>query len=67
MIAKLERRPLREAFPSEVKDLSRWIQENLEELVHTSKPWVFDHCARLHTRDRRLRHDRRDCGGGKDQ
>jgi hypothetical protein len=26
MVAKLERVALREAFPSEVKDLSRWVQ-----------------------------------------
>ena len=32
MVAKLERVALREAFPSEVKDLSRWVQTNLDEL-----------------------------------
>jgi len=32
MVAKLERVALREAFPSEVKDLSRWVQINLDEL-----------------------------------
>ncbi len=32
MVAKLERVALREAFPSEVKNLSRWIQTNLDEL-----------------------------------
>jgi hypothetical protein len=32
MVDKLIRVALREAFPSEVKDLSRWVQSNLEEL-----------------------------------
>ena len=32
MIAKLERVPLRDAFPSEVKDLSQWVRANIEEL-----------------------------------
>jgi hypothetical protein len=32
MIAKLKRVALREAFPSEVKDLSKWIQKNIDEL-----------------------------------
>jgi len=32
MVAKLTRVPLREAFPSEVKDLSKWVQANLSEL-----------------------------------
>lgn len=32
MVAKLERVPLRAAFPSEVKNLSRWVQLNLDEL-----------------------------------
>ena len=32
MVAKLERVALREAFPSEVKDLSKWVQLNLDEL-----------------------------------
>lgn len=32
MVAKLERLKLRDAFPSEVKDLSKWVQDNIEEL-----------------------------------
>ena len=32
MIAKLERVQLREAFPREVRDLSKWVQANLDEL-----------------------------------
>jgi len=32
MVAKLERVNLRDAFPSEVKDLSTWVQDNLDEL-----------------------------------
>lgn len=32
MVAKLEHRPLREAFISEVKDLSKWVQNNIDEL-----------------------------------
>jgi len=32
MIAKLERVALREAFPSEVKDLSQWVRNNMDEL-----------------------------------
>ena len=32
MVAKLTRVQLREAFPSEVKDLSKWVQANLDEL-----------------------------------
>jgi Domain of unknown function (DUF4268) len=32
MVAKLERVALRLAFPSEVKDLSKWVQNNIEEL-----------------------------------
>lgn len=32
MVAKLERVALREAFPSEVKNLSRWVQTNIDEL-----------------------------------
>lgn len=32
MVAKLERLKLRDAFPSEVKDLSKWVQQNIKEL-----------------------------------
>lgn len=32
MVAKLQRLALREAFPSEVRDLSRWVQTNIDEL-----------------------------------
>jgi hypothetical protein len=32
MIAKLERVALREAFPSEVRDLSQWVKANMEEV-----------------------------------
>jgi hypothetical protein len=32
MVARLERLKLREAFPSEVKDFSRWLHENIDEL-----------------------------------
>ncbi|MGE0279267.1 MAG: DUF4268 domain-containing protein [Rhizobiaceae bacterium] len=32
MVAKLERVPLRVAFPSEVRDLSRWVKANIEEI-----------------------------------
>lgn len=32
MVARLERVRLREAFPSEVKDFSRWLHDNIDEL-----------------------------------
>ena len=32
MVARLERVKLREAFPSEVRDFSKWLHENIDEL-----------------------------------
>ena len=32
MVARLGRVRLREAFPSEVKDFSKWLHENIDEL-----------------------------------